>query len=204
MKKEINQSTDNNVILQKLDPLGVIQAYSEIYDSWMSHPEQVAPDILEFLKLAAEVNQQVFLRSVGEPTKGSVVPHAEDEQFKDPIWQENPWSDLIKEYYLLTLYWALQKINKTKDVDVAIKKRANFWTQQLFNAFSPTNFFFLNPRAIMNFLETGGKSLEDGLKNLAEDLIHHDVSMVDASGFKVGENLATTPGKVIFRNELIE
>ncbi|HVF01784.1 MAG TPA: hypothetical protein VNA27_10685, partial [Rubrobacteraceae bacterium] len=84
------------------------------------------------------------------------------------------------------------------------QRRLKFHLKQFVDAMAPANFFLTNPAAIRRAIETGGTSLADGARNLASDLEEGRLSMVDADAFEVGENLATTPGKVVYRNELIE
>src|SRR5512140_3828151 len=84
------------------------------------------------------------------------------------------------------------------------RRRAAFWVRQWFNALAPTNYFLTNPAAMRKFYETNGESLLAGLKNWSEDERAGEVQMGDGSGFSVGHNLATTPGAVVFRNELLE
>ena len=193
-----------NAMQKSLDPLGVMQAYSDIYEGWVAHPAKIYPAMLEFLNLVGQVNMQVASRAAGGTSTEAVIPRTDEDAFKDPLWQENPYSDLIKEYYLLNKYWAQQIIANTPNAKETSKKRANFWTQQFFNALSPANNFLMNPRAIMTAIETGGKSVAEGLRLLAEDLSHQDIRMVDAAGFTVGKNIATTKGKVVYRNEIFE
>ena len=198
------EMTENlNLTQKKLDPYGILQAYSEVYYSWLSQPEKIYTDFTELLELGMQVNAEVMKRAVGDPSTPVIPANAED-QFTDPSWQESPCHDFLKEAYLLNSYFALRKIASSPNVSQISKDRASFWTQQIFNALSPANFFFTNPKAVMTFLETGGKSMEDGLRLLAEDLIKQNISTVDASGFKVGENISTTKGKVVFRNDIFE
>lgn len=200
---EAKQNT--KFVSNKLDPFGIIQSYLEIYQSWLNHPEDWANDYLDFWQLLNKINWQIVKRANNqESDETNIIPNSDNELLNDPIWQENPIADSIKEYYLLANYWLSKKISATKDVADISKKRANFWSQQVLNAFCPANFFALNPRAIMHFLETGGKSISDGLQILADDLTSQDISMVNTSNFKLGENIATTKGKVIFRNDIFE
>ena len=199
------ETAQNTQTIQKmLDPLGIAQSYIDIYYSWLSHPEKIYPEMMGFLDLATKINLQVFRRAFGEEVTGSIIPKSDDEQFKDPIWQENPFSDWLKEYYLLNHYWCTRQINSAEGVKELTKRRASFWSQQLFSALSPANFFLSNPRAIMRCIETGGKSVEEGLLLLANDIEQQNISMVDGAAFTVGENLGMTPGKVVYRNELFE
>jgi polyhydroxyalkanoate synthase subunit PhaC len=133
------------------------------------------------------------------------APKAGDRRFSDPAWKESGLhSGLLKAY----LAWGdavSGLVDKTSLSDVN-KARAHLVTDILIDAVAPTNAMLTNPAAVRKFVDTGGRSLWDGLKNYLDDLTRNGgmPSMVDQSVFKVGENLATTPGAVVFRNELLE
>jgi polyhydroxyalkanoate synthase len=148
-----------------------------------------------------------FLGELGQIASGNSerVPKAGDRRFSDPTWKESELhSGLLKSY----LAWGdavTGLVDKTglRDID---KARAHLITEILIDAVAPTNAIFTNPAAVRRFMDTGGQSLWRGLKNYLDDLTKNRgmPSMVDTSAFKVGDNLATTPGAVVFRNELLE
>ncbi|QOZ22845.1 alpha/beta fold hydrolase [Bradyrhizobium sp. CCBAU 51753] len=157
-----------------------------------------------------KVATEQWLSFVGE--LGSIVsgkseraPKAGDKRFADPTWKESSLhSGLLKAY----LAWGEAVnglVDKTSLSDID-KQRAHLITEILIDAVAPTNTMLTNPAAVRKFIDTGGKSMWSGLKNYMDDLTRNRgmPSMVDMSAFKVGENLATTPGAVIFRNELLE
>ncbi|PDT74640.1 alpha/beta fold hydrolase [Bradyrhizobium sp. C9] len=157
-----------------------------------------------------KVATEQWLSFVGElgsiaAGKSERAPKAGDKRFADPTWKESSLhSGLLKAY----LAWG-EAINglvdKTSLSDID-KQRAHLITDILIDAVAPTNTMLTNPAAVRKFIDTGGQSLWSGLKNYIGDLTQNRgmPSMVDMSAFKVGENLATTPGAVIFRNELLE
>jgi len=148
-----------------------------------------------------------FLGELGEIASGKSAraPKAGDRRFSDPTWKESKLhSGLLKAY----LAWgdaisSLVDKSSLSDVD---KARAHLITEILIDALAPTNAVLTNPAAVRKCADTGGQSLWHGLKNYFDDLAKNRgmPSMVDTSAFKVGENLATTPGAVVFRNELLE
>ena len=148
-----------------------------------------------------------FLGEMGAILTGQSerVPKAGDKRFSDPAWKESGLhSGLLKAY----LAWGdavSGLVDKTSLSDVN-KARAHLVTDILIDAVAPTNAMLTNPAAVRKFVDTGGRSLWDGLKNYLDDLTRNGgmPSMVDQSVFKVGENLATTPGAVVLRNELLE
>jgi polyhydroxyalkanoate synthase len=137
--------------------------------------------------------------------KSERAPKSGDRRFADSTWKESSLhSGLLKAY----LAWGEAisgLVDKTSLSDVD-KQRAHLVTDILIDAIAPTNTMLTNPAAVRKFIDSGGQSLWSGLKNYMDDLTRNRgmPSMVDMSAFKVGENLATTPGAVIFRNELLE
>ena len=134
-------------------------------------------------------------------------PAVIDRRFRDPLWDEDPVSRGLRDAHLAvehaagSLLDALPKGSKDH-------LRWEFYTRQLLSALSPSNFLPLNPAARHRFIETGGQSLLDGFKNLLDDLEHGDgrldISTNDKAAFIVGHDLATTQGKIVFQNELMQ
>ena len=148
-----------------------------------------------------------FLGELGQIASGNSerVPKAGDRRFSDPTWKESELHRGLLKSYLAWGDAVTGLVDKTglRDID---KARAHLITEILIDAVAPTNAIFTNPAAVRRFLDTGGQSLWRGLKNYLDDLTKNRgmPSMVDTSAFKVGDNLATTPGAVVFRNELLE
>jgi poly[(R)-3-hydroxyalkanoate] polymerase subunit PhaC len=157
-------------------------------------------------KVAAE-QWLTFLGELGTIVSGQSerAPKSGDKRFSDPTWKESGiHSGLLKAY----LAWgdAVNGFVDKTNLSQIDKARAHLITEILVDAIAPTNVIFTNPAAVRRFLDTGGRSLWHGLKNYLDDLARNGgmPSMVDTSAFKVGENLATTPGAVVLRNELLE
>src|SRR3712207_5039977 len=123
-------------------------------------------------------------------------------------WTENPVFDVIKQSYLLTSDWLNSLVEQADGVDPMEKRRAEFFMKMLTDAFSPANFLASNPTALRELMATGGESLVKGMENFVEDLHRGGgqlaIAQTDYELFKIGENVATAPGKVVFRNEIIE
>jgi polyhydroxyalkanoate synthase subunit PhaC len=126
-----------------------------------------------------------------------------DKRFAAPEWQANPVYRVLKEMYLLASDWLLRR-GEVEDMDEAERQRLNFHLRQFVDAMSPSLMLLSNPEALRRAMETGGASLADGARNLMHDLKEGRLSMVDATAFAPGRNLALTPGKVVYRNKLIE
>jgi polyhydroxyalkanoate synthase subunit PhaC len=128
---------------------------------------------------------------------------ATDKRFEAPEWHNNPVYRTLKDMYLLASDFLLKQ-GEAEDLDPAERQRLSFHLQQFVNAMSPTLLLPSNPAALRRMMETGGASLADGVRNLLNDLQEGRLSMVDATAFEPGRNLAITPGKVVYRNRLIE
>jgi polyhydroxyalkanoate synthase subunit PhaC len=133
----------------------------------------------------------------GEPARG-------DKRFTAPEWQNNPVYRTLKEVYLLASAWLLHQPAEFGDITAAERQRLDFHLRQFVDAVSPALVPLFNPVAVRRALETGGASLADGLRNLMHDIDEGRLSMVDTEAFAPGRNLALSPGKVVYRNELIE
>jgi polyhydroxyalkanoate synthase len=148
--------------------------------------------------LSAEAVKIALGRSTIEPAKG-------DWRFADPAWAENPGYRRIKQGYLA---WskAVDSVVDAADVDWRTRERARFAAGILTSSLAPTNTLAGNPAALKRVIETGGGSLVSGARHFVDDLLHNGgmPKQVDSSGFQVGENLATTPGAVVYRDEVCE
>src|SRR5207237_8274283 len=129
-------------------------------------------------------------------------------RFTEPEWNDNPVFDAIKQSYLLTANWMNGLVAEVDEVDPMAKRRVEFFVKMLTDAFSPSNFLASNPAALREVLATGGESLVKGMENFSADLHRGggslSIAQTDYERFEVGVNMATAPGKVVFRNEVIE
>ncbi|MCF2870115.1 class I poly(R)-hydroxyalkanoic acid synthase [Octadecabacter sp. G9-8] len=132
---------------------------------------------------------------------------ATDKRFKNPLWQSHPYFNFLKQQYMLNAE-AVDKTVAGLDLDPAEKRRMEYFSNQIVDMLSPTNFLATNPDALTKAVETEGESLVRGLENMIHDMEANDgelvVSLADETAFTVGKNLATTPGEVVFRNHMFE
>lgn len=131
-----------------------------------------------------------------------------DRRFSNPLWDEHPYFNFIKQQYLLSSEAISNALSNLEGLDDKDRKRVRYFTQQIVDMLSPTNFFSTNPEALARAAETDGQSLVDGLENLVRDIEASEgellVSLADKNAFRLGENIATTEGSVVFRNEIFE
>lgn len=172
-------------------------------------------DPAKAVSAAADLNARVFSaaadawRDAAQRWLGAAEPvdpkaaRAADKRFAAPEWQTNPAFRTLKEMYLLASDWLLEQ-SAIGDLDDSEELRLHFHLRQFVDAMSPTLMLMSNPEALRRAMETGGASLADGMRNLMQDMKEGRLSMVDATAFAPGRNLALTPGKVVYRNKLIE
>lgn len=126
-----------------------------------------------------------------------------DRRFADPDWEKNPFFSYLKQSYLSVSKQLFDFVSKS-NIDDETKFRMEFFMRQYLDAIAPSNFALTNPEVIKTMIDTHGKSLADGMRNMVEDAKNGYITMTDESMFEVGKNLATTKGAVVFKNELIE
>jgi Poly(3-hydroxyalkanoate) synthetase len=201
MKKS---DTDQEYQINTLDPFGIMPVSMSILEAWSRHPDKLQERMQDFCSGLMDMQRQVIQRSMGNFIPDSVAPVSADERFRDQAWSESPWFDFLKEYYLLCTRTVEDAIYSTPDVPEKKRRQAAFWARQLFNSIAPGNFLWTNPEALKRMISTGGQSLMEGYRMWLEDLKDGELDMVDQSAYKLGKDIANTPGEVVFRNELLE
>jgi polyhydroxyalkanoate synthase subunit PhaC len=157
----------------------------------------------EYLKQIWRLWNEMFLQTFSGGAHADVALAKGDKRFKDASWREQPYYDLLKQTYLLGSRQLHEFVDRAQ-VDDKTRLQLRFYARQFIDAMSPSNFAATNPEVIRKAIETRSASLTDGMKNLIDDLQKGRITRVDESAFEVGRNLATTPGTVVFENELIQ
>jgi len=192
-----------------LDPLNIGGAFLEFTFQAMQNPARLWQAQLglwqDYMRLWQEASESL---ARGEAMTPVIEPLPGDRRFKDESWDEHTVFDFIKQSYLLTAKWMQSYVQDMEGMSPRAKQKVDFYTRQFIDAASPSNFVFTNPQVLKATAESGGKNLTDGLKNLLDDLKRGggqlNIRMTDMDAFRVGENIATTPGKVIYQNDLIQ
>jgi polyhydroxyalkanoate synthase subunit PhaC len=131
-----------------------------------------------------------------------------DRRFSNPMWNTHPYFNFVKQQYLINSEAIAEAVAQVDDLDAKEKRRLTYFSQQIIDMMAPTNFLGTNPDALEKAVATEGQSLLDGLENLVSDLEANEgeliVKLADEKAFQLGENIATTPGKVIYRNRMME
>ena len=173
----------------------------EMADAWATGVGQAQQATMSAAARHLELMTNTYARLWGQPS-GEVMPA--DKRFKDEAWRDNLAFDMLKQTYLITAQWMVEMADGLEDVSPDLHKRAKFWSQQYADTLSPSNFAATNPEVLEEIARTGGTNLLQGMQNLLSDLQQGRVSMVPDGAFEVGKDLAVTPGKVVYRNPLIE
>lgn len=190
------------------DPLNIGSAFMEMTAKLMANPAKLVEAQVNLWRDYMTLWQNTTRRWLGEKAEPIAKPNPEDRRFKDPYWQESQLFDFIKQSYLLTARWVTDTVRQIDDLDEKTAKKVDFYTRQFVDAMAPSNFVMTNPEVIRATIESGGENLIKGLSNLLEDLERGkgklSIKMTDTEAFKVGGNIATTPGKVVYQNDLIQ
>jgi len=194
--------------LPETDPLNVGEAFVELTRHMMANPAHIMESSLNLWSDYLTLWQTAAQRMMGAEVAPMVTPAKDDYRFRDEAWADNQVFDFIKQSYLLTSRWMQSTVTGVEGMDKKTAEKVDFYTRQYTDALSPSNFVMTNPEVLRTTLESGGENLVKGLENLISDLENSDgqlrIKMTDPDAFQVGGNVATTPGKVVFRNALME
>jgi polyhydroxyalkanoate synthase len=185
----------------------VVKTLGQIAEYWLSDPQRAVELQASLGKAYLELWAAAVKRMAGEAAPPVVEADPRDKRFADPEWSSNQFYDFLKQAYLLTTQWA-DRLVQNSAVDAHTRHKAEFYVRQIGNAISPSNFVLTNPELMRETLSSNAENLARGMHMLAEDIEAGQGSLKirqsDASKFAVGKNLALTPGKVIFQNELMQ
>ena len=187
-----------------IDPLGMAMPLLHAQLAWLSHPQELAEAASEFSTRMLALQWHSWQRMLGMPSNDVELPNPDDNRFADKVWTESATWDVTKEWYLTFTHHIQDMLYRTPGLSSRDRRRAAFWWRKWLNAMAPTNFLLTNPVAMKKAVETNGDSLLRGMHNFIADLQAGNVRMTRPDDFKVGGNLATTPGKVVLRNRLLE
>jgi polyhydroxyalkanoate synthase len=186
----------------------VVKTFSTVAEYWLSDNARVSELQMKMGKAYLDLWGSSMRRLVGERAPPAIEPSPRDKRFKDPEWKSNQFFDFVMQLYLLTTQWAQDLVHNAEGIDPHTRKKAEFYVAQITNALSPSNFVLTNPEVLRETLASSGGNLVRGMKMLAEDIeAGHGTLRIrqsDPSNLVVGVNMATTPGKVIFQNELMQ
>jgi polyhydroxyalkanoate synthase len=186
------------------DPLGMWAPIHHANVGWMVHPMELAEASAATAADMATLWMHTAAKYMRPATPDVVQPQHDDQRFADPVWSQDPNWSLLKQWYLFYTHHAQDALFNTPGLSPKERRKAAFWWRQWLNAAAPTNFLATNPVAIRKAIESGGETLRRGLQNALEDIEAGNLRLADPDAFKVGKDLAITPGAVVFRNKLLE
>src|SRR5450755_1405146 len=186
----------------------VVKTLTAVAEYWLSDENRAADLQTKLAKGYLDLWGSAARRLAGEQAPPAIAPSPRDKRFSDPEWRSNQFFDFVMQLYLLTTQWAHDLVRNAEGLDPHTRKKAEFYVQQITNAMAPSNFVLTNPEVLRETLASSGDNLVRGMKMLAEDIeAGHGTLRIrqsDPAHLVVGVNMATTPGKVIFQNELMQ
>lgn len=187
----------------------IMQAFLDAGKRWAENPGKVMEAGMSLWQDYMKLWQNTALRFAGEEKVDPIIAPAQgDRRFHDRAWSESALFDYIKQSYLLSARWLQGMAHETQGLDSKTAHKLDFYTRQFVDAMSPSNFLLTNPEVLRRTMETGGENIVKGLEHLLSDLERGKgqlkIAMVDEKAFEIGANIATTPGKVIYQNDLMQ
>jgi len=188
--------------------IDMVRTLGRVVQYWLSDAQRLVDLQFTLSKSYLDLWASAVKRMAGEETGPVIKPDARDKRFADPEWSRNQFFDFLKQAYLLTVQWANHLVADAKDLDPITQQKAEFYTRQIANAIAPSNFVLTNPELLRETLASNAANLARGMHMLAEDIEAGGgdlrIRQTDLRTFEVGRNLAVSPGKVIFENELMQ
>jgi len=185
-----------------------VKALAQIAQYWLQDPQRAAELQMALGTSYLELWASSVKRMAGEQALPVIEPDARDKRFTDPDWSSNQFFDFLKQAYLLTVRWANHLVADAKGIDPLTQQKAEFYVRQISNAIAPSNFVLTNPELLRETLASNASNLARGMHMLAEDISAGGgelrIRQTDPRMFEVGRNLALTPGKVVFQNDLMQ
>jgi poly[(R)-3-hydroxyalkanoate] polymerase subunit PhaC len=190
------------------DPMAIGAAFFDMTAKLMADPSRLVQAQLSLWNDYMTLWQRTAQRFLGGAAEPVIEAASEDRRFRDQAWSDNGLFDFIKQSYLLTARCLQGAVKNIEGLDERTARKVDFYTRQFVDAIAPSNFVMTNPEVLRATIESRGDNLLNGLKNLLDDLERGKgrlaISMTDMAAFKIGENVATTPGKVVYQNDLIQ
>jgi polyhydroxyalkanoate synthase len=190
------------------DPGVIAGAFAELANRAAANPGRMMAAQFELWRDHVALWSAFARRLDGEAVEPTAAPARDDRRFADAAWSEHPAFDFIKQAYLLNARWLQSTVRQVEDLDPETQRKVEFYTRQFIDAWSPSNFVATNPKVLRETLDSGGENLVRGLEHLVEDLDRGRgrlaIAMTDERAFRLGENVAATPGSIVFQNDLMQ
>jgi len=188
--------------------IDMVKTLGHVGEYWLKDPQRALDLQIGLGRSYLDLWAGAVKRMAGEKTEPVAEPSPRDKRFTDPEWSSNQFFDFLKQAYLLTVSWADHLVKDAQGLDPLTQQKAEFYVRQIVNAIAPSNFVLTNPELLRETLASNAENLARGMHMLAEDIAagHGElrIRQTDTSSFAVGRNLAVTPGKVVYQNDLIQ
>lgn len=186
----------------------VVKTFTSVAEYWLSDSSRSSDIQTKLAKDYLDLWGSAARRMAGQDAEPAIAPSPRDKRFADPEWKSNQFFDFVMQLYLLTTKWAQELVRDADGLDPHTRRKAEFYVQQVTNAISPSNFVLTNPEVLRETVASSGENLARGLKMLAEDIAAGKgmlkIRQSNPDNLVVGVNMATTPGKVIYQNEMMQ
>ncbi len=186
----------------------VVKTLGHVAEYWLADPTRAVELQTRLGKTYLDLWGAAAKRLAGEGAEPVAAADPKDRRFSDPEWSSNQFFDFVKQAYLLSSQWADMLVRDAEDLDPHTRQKAEFYVKQIANAVSPSNFVLTNPELWRETLGSNAENLVRGMHMLAEDIETGGgdlkIRQSDPAPFAIGRNLALSPGKVIFQNELMQ
>lgn len=186
----------------------IAKTMSSVTEYWLSDPRRTLDAQTQLFSKFMQVWSNSLQKISGDEVADIVAPAKGDKRFNDHDWTDNSFFDFLKQTYLITSNWAVDLVAQTEGLDDHTRQKADFYVKLASNAFSPSNFVLTNPELYKEMIASNGENLVSGMSMMAQDIAAGKgdlkIRQVDETAFAIGENIATTPGKVIARSEIAE
>src|SRR5215475_3473795 len=190
------------------DPAIIAGAFAEFAGRAAANPGRLAAAQFELWRDHMALWNAFTRKLDGETVAPLATPARDDRRFADAAWSEHPAFDYVKQAYLLNARWMQAAVQQVDEIDADTRRKVEFYMRQFVDACAPSNFVATNPKVLRETFDSSGENLVRGLEHLVADLERGngrlDIAMTDATAFRLGDNVAATPGKVIFQNDLMQ
>src|SRR3954469_24805358 len=190
------------------DEMGIAKAFMDLYARMANDPNLMASVSINWWLDSRRLWQSSWMKILGAEAGPVAAPLKGDARFKDADWSSNFLFDYLKQSYLISARHIQQGVAQVEGLSPESEKKVAFFTRQYVDALSPSNFLMTNPQVLRETVNSGGQNLVRGLNNLLADIEKGGgelrISMTDETAFTLGKNVATTPGKVVFQNDLMQ
>jgi len=206
--EKLMKETASEYGISDLDPFNLVEAWQQWYEAMLKNPEKMIETSMNYWQDTMKLYQQTAMQMMGIDSEPVIQEGKGDRRFRHQAWEEQPIFNAIKQSYLLGSKCFRDLASNTEGINEQTARKMAFFTEQYIDSLSPTNFALTNPEVIEKAVETKGENLLNGFQNMLADFKKGNgtlkISMTDTDAFELGKNIASSPGKVVFRNRMFE